>query len=1183
MAPPTRDFAKRPKAKVGKRAPAKINSTDTAFKTASVAVRPQAHILDKNKNAISAKQLQGKDASSAAARMELASSQGNALSTLQASMRHHAPAVRASGLKGVRDAVQSLSSLEVTLGTYILEANLPSLLPNMCRCWLDEDDDVRGLAVNLFGDIIKNLKSSSEQADLKCLAPFVPFLCAYASSALNSLDRSIRKDGALIVGMLSSSEPSPSFSSLTSSSGKEGGLSAMAVEMGKHVDLFIPPLERLLSSMSLGGRGVNAGSKEGKKRKRDTINTTPTGPALAASVSTLLSLALLVRASLGPEGGDSQSNLSSGGIGRRLDPSLYVSGECTFLRGGSAHANSLLLFRESGRNYNDLHKPIRSIMDLPSIPADELVDEMENAFAAEGDVLVQAISTENDTTKFEKVQRMTSLLETLRMKFVELSHSGRKSDNDKDGLIMSTADLETVDVLVQTIRFVHRRCQSYQSTEDQQQAMKQSKTKPAAKRQPLTRGKRATAEIQDIGECLVAYKTTVTKALTLLLETFPVCPMDNVSASRYELTNAGICSALAELGGDNMFEDSRGSSSQWMNSVFSYIIPRLNSTSETKEDSTEKMYSGAEGVATNMLLKVVSKLLLPHGVHHDSGSGQITQNYLLKNPFKRHELLEAFAGAFFPRLAFPSVFESKGQSGSLIYTSSPPAGVEQKVEQLASTAMGKTAAMLLTTLITQSADRILEPSKDDKNKLDEKRSMLLLQMSSVLPVYLVSWEGRVPIESGLVLASFIAIARQWSESTDDNVSDGSTMSTKRALNDLCLGLRRTLEALYTTSKTQPSIFERLPEQVQKLCVGLIGLLKFPSEALTKTLADICSKSFAPHRVSNDSEEVAVISNSMANYFMEVMHSLRKTMSMPMYLTFLIDGCGIKYASRTSMMQQKSVTQDGDAATDPFSESVFFYDKSIGQLCRFLTTSCDQASSKVLPMIRPVLQKWLSATSASTNDVIKQLVQSRAAISIVAGFTWDEVLSSHDPVQRNSGFVAPEFLKLDEKLDRLLVNCIIDQFELSAKLWSMGGGGYNMDDLTAQQQYLARLLGPITMLLRYRHGMFGHFLEGVCGRVVRQSQDTEQQEESTTSGKDASVTEQGDAPSKKINVAEVHMKALLLVLKSKEPVSMVDLVRNNKQLKVILLSAAEDIQKTVSGGHLAHLGNKLLHQAKLCTQ
>lgn len=234
MAPPTRDIARRPKAKVGKRAPAKVNATDTSFKIASVAVSAQGQSLDKN--AGGAKRPRRSADSGAATQTELASSRGNALSTLQQSLRHHAPAVRSSGLRGIRDAVHSLSSLETSLGVSTLEANLPSLLPNTCRCWLDEDDDVRSLAINLFGDVLNNLKSSFEHADLTCLAPFVPILCAYASSALNSLDRSVRKDGAVIVGMLASSDPFPSYSSLPFSSMKEGGISSMAVEMGKHVD-----------------------------------------------------------------------------------------------------------------------------------------------------------------------------------------------------------------------------------------------------------------------------------------------------------------------------------------------------------------------------------------------------------------------------------------------------------------------------------------------------------------------------------------------------------------------------------------------------------------------------------------------------------------------------------------------------------------------------------------------------------------------------------------------------------------------------------------------------------------------------------------------------------------------------------------------------------------------------------
>ena len=69
-------------------------------------------------------------------------------------------------------------------------------------------------------------------------------------------------------------------------------------------------------------------------------------------------------------------------------------------------------------------------------------------------------------------------------------------------------------------------------------------------------------------------------------------------------------------------------STEWINSVFSYILPRLNSMNAMEEeDSTEK-------IATNMLLKVVKKLLLPNGVQCESSD--VEPNYLLNSPSKRY-------------------------------------------------------------------------------------------------------------------------------------------------------------------------------------------------------------------------------------------------------------------------------------------------------------------------------------------------------------------------------------------------------------------------------------------------------------------------------------------------------------------------------------------------------------------
>jgi pre-rRNA-processing protein IPI1 len=1141
MAPPVRDFKKRPKAKVGKRAPVKINATDTTFKTANVAVRSQNHSLEKNKYA-STQSSQEKDAAfaSAAARMELVSSRGNALSTLQASLRHHAPTVRASGLKGIRDSVQSLSTLGISLGASILETNLPSLLPNMCRCWLDEDDDVRGLAINLFGDIITCLSSSSEQSNLKCLAPFVEFLCAYASSALNSLDRDIRKDGAMIVAILASSDPSPSYESLASSLEKKREISAMSSEMRKHVDLFIPSLERLLSSVSFGGRGRNGtGSKEAgsKKRKnRDGIKAIqPSGSLLAASDSALLSLALLLNASLVTGGKRFSSIQNKTNMSRRLDPSLRVSVECTFLVGGSARANSLSLFREGVRTSNSSLRSIRSIFDLPAISLNEPTDDHDGMHCDEDGVLCQISTSKDSISSIETVQRFTALLETLREKFVELMHSGRKPSHDRDGVIISTSDLDTIDVLVHTMRFVHHHCQSNQTLVDMHDSFIPLQTQK--------RGKKVTSTIQGKAEFLAAYGATVKRTLLLLMESFPICPMESATTlSRYELSNAGICSALAELGGgQEMLEDS---TQTWIDVVFSHVLPRLDYTDVTNDDS--------EKVASNMLINLVKKLVLPRGLR--SGG----ENYLLVDPLKRYELLESFAATFFPRLTSPLTLEGKVRKNCYIYTTSVSEEVEQRLKQLAPTAAGLTAAMLLTTLITESADRMLDSTSN--KKYHKKNSLLFLQMASVLPHYITSWEERQPNETGVVLASLISLARQWSPDGTP-FEDNSVLPINMALNDLCLGLRSSLISLYTADKKIPSIFERLPEFVQNLCVGLVGLLKSPSGALVKSLSIICCKSFARQQASIDGPgENVCISKSMATYIIEVVTSLRKTMPMQTYLTFLVDSSGVGHASSTFLSRRRTAGQGGDTPTDQFS-----YDGSVESLCHSLVSSCELPSEKVLPMILPILQKWLSATSVSTHDTVEQFIQARAASSILSTFVWNEVLTDRS-VGIDTDHAAPIFLKLDDNLDSLLVNSIIDQFELSAKLWPDC-----FEDSEDQLRVLMRLVRPIIVMLRYRDEMFAKFLKAISSRIVRQALATEND----------SKAEQESAPSGEINLAEVNIKALLLILKSKDPVSIVEFVRSNEELQLTLLFGMEEIDKAVSGGHLAHLGRKLIHHAKLC--
>lgn len=1073
MAPPkaaaatTRDFAKRPKAKVGKRAPKKLNSTDTSFKTASVSVRSQSVSLDKNK---ASRQGDGP----AASQIELASSRGNALSTLLASLRHHAPAVRASGLRGIRDAVQSLSALDAGIGTTVLEANLPSLLPDMCRCWLDEDDDVRDLAVGLFGDVLGNLSGAA--GGLGCMVPFVPFLCAYTSSSLNSLDKSVRRDGSAIVGMLASCDPNPSFSTVTRHLEGSGiSLDAMAVEVGQHIDSFLPALERSVKSLSFGnrGRGSEARKDSGKKRKRDD-----TPSRQPAKDSTLTSLALILHSSLAS---DKSTSMENERRSVRLDPSPFVSGECSFVKGGSVYANSLLVFRGSSASDNATRRPVNSIHDLPSVPVDESI---KGAVLSGHDIVDSQMSKhEHETQKIEWLKRTTSLLDTLRLKLVELTHSSKRAEGG--GLLMTTADLETVDLIVQSVRLIHQRCYEFlpsgrllslNSNAEQQSGTSKKRSK-ASKNECL-----------DLRACAGEYRATVQKTISLLLESFPVSSNTGSDSDRYDVTNARICSTLAELGSycETLLDQN------WVDAVFSYVLPRLASQDEAK---------GGDHMATNTLLHVVGKLLIPRaGV------------YLLENPTKRHQLMTAFGATFFPRLAAPT---PELEADGFIFGSSSMES-QSRLEELAPSRMGRTACNMLTVLANLSAPGIFTTYNDD----EERSTLLVLQMVSVLPLYVSSWGGRHPRESGQVLATLIAICRQWPRCEEKSLDSAGLSPVERALDALCSGLRYSIIDLFASAKKgDPSIFVRLPSQTQKLAVGLVGLLKRPPRDLASALSG-CALALS-------SRPQCGMSLDMANYLLEVVHSMRTTMAMPTYLSFLIDSSGVKTISAAALQLRHP--------GEHLSSCLFGLDNSIEQLSRFLMSSCDSPTTKVLPMIRPILRKWLASSSG---DDVKRLIQSRAAVSVLAAFALNGMQTSG------------RAFSLDDELRSLLVSSIILDVDSSRRL-KLGG-----DDMPL---FLAQLLGPAAVLFVSQQGLFLQFVEAACKRI-----------------NDGSIGRASDE-GKVLDVDQsVYLRAVLLLLKSRDPISIAEVVRSDKDLKVRLLARLEDIEKSKGGP----IYEKCLHQIKL---
>jgi hypothetical protein len=198
----------------------------------------------------------------------------------------------------------------------------------------------------------------------------------------------------------------------------------------------------------------------------------------------------------------------------------------------------------------------------------------------------------------------------------------------------------------------------------------------------------------------------------------------------------------------------------------------------------------------------------------------------------------------------------------------------------------------------------------------------------------------------------------------------------------CSELRKSIEPLFRTSKKERkigdsgkkiklSVFEELPRSGQTMLVSLIGVLRFPSEKLIASLAQICARS--------------CLHESMIDYIMGTLQSINRTMSLQQYLSFLINASGINSA-RYSQVQSPPISTDAsdedaiiDGHTDFNINFVFSYDASISRTCRYTLLS---KSKNFANSYKPILRSWLDTTAVG-EDKRTQLLKARAAMSILS--------------------------------------------------------------------------------------------------------------------------------------------------------------------------------------------------------
>ena len=1003
---------KRIKAKVGKRAPQKVNATDTSFQTAKIQVRPQTSIAASSNN----NKKDGSKEHEKNDNLELISSRGKPLNQLLTSLSHHAATVRQSALQGIRDAIQRKIKLN---HNSCIVANLSMLMSSLSRCLVDENTAVRSSALTIIRELIQyctkvttdekssNQERDSSKFDDQVMLPFLPLTKAYVSSALNSLDSDIRHDGCLAVDLL--------YSHYGHNINNDNNI----------LSAFV----RLLTDASQRKKSTSSKSIS-KKNKNKTTTGDNNHVYQMKNMAVLKSLISVLQCDESLESNDtfSTSSFHAGPYSYFHDnncqfnaPSLLPSlipHDMIFLQGGYQH-NALLLFhsKEQQKTKHIIHRDITSLQH-------------------QHDQLHGSISQHK-----LPIEVFVEILSKLRDRFLEITQQkgdtileGRSSLSNDHGLLLPVSCLEEFSLLVTSFRLLWRQYGMSFLSSSGSDHMDDSKKK------------------------LQLYRISY-KLLDNLRESFPLIHGSGGDDHRlhFQNINASVGSTISELGStlvmyekenDSVLRNNHRTSESWIQTIFSFLLPQLedhrsrdivenqstnhnddtsiNQSQKNVETSKHKVDDDNIAALTSMtLLKVIGHLLLGTERSHDTVNESSQFTYLLDDEVKRADLLDKFGDAFFPPRK-SSTFEVDNDCAS------------------------RRSVMLLCALLTQQMKIIrYQQQQDPNNHHNVDILKKLLEMATQLPNHISVWGSSYELETNVVLGVLLSIVRthRCNDEKEDNTINGFVRTyvdnIKSSIPQLlfCMSKKKikTRDINGIVSNSKITVFEQLRDTSQYLLISIIGLLKSPSDILVNEIAQICSRRTIAVTIrdyyrclsSPDTEEAQMVqvknklgifvNDTIVEYIMEVMFSIRKTVSKQAYFLFLITSLGLEPISKhlssletvleskndnnevdsTKSGSKRKRDKDNDEEMDrdlekdsaieistPIGNGRILisdnFDVSLALVCRYLSYC---GGMELLSVLSPVLMSWVrNSQSTNSNHHIKKLLHSRTTVSILATFT-----------------------------------------------------------------------------------------------------------------------------------------------------------------------------------------------------
>lgn len=857
------DF-KRLKAKVGKRAPQRLNSTDTKFRTATVQVQSQSVT----------------NAPVSQKRGGLVSSRGKNFSQLMAGLNHPSSNARSSALGGMGDAIKNTPD-------NVIPQHLSLIVPSLSKCFVDEDSGVRKLTNSiLFQNVCPRIASCNMGGSMR---PFLPLILAYVGSALHSLDQDVRYDGCLALEALCTN-----YNNLFMEGGDEIDKLQATIPA---FTILLDDVSGGLASMSRRGVGSLSMATTEQQDKEKSKNRQKQSKKGSRAVGVLKSFLAVMKVTTSFHNGCdilAEDSETSGGNARLHKQALLPSmsrADLEFVKGG--RTSNKIVWKKDEVRYTSMHK----LDNLGILNFDG--DESNSSTVANPSLDI-------------KVQNV--LFSKLRDRLVEVSQRGQPADK---GIYLSPSHAQECGLVVSSLRLLWN----------------------GYSRKLLRDNGKASAGGDNDSE-LKKVKHVASSVLNLFLECFSIMETNGNDKNRllYDSLNASICMALSEFGSvlDTLSgHNSSVQDAQWVKAIFSYVSPQLE---EDTESGTDHATSTVASNTRVTLVKVVEQLLLLPENTVNSSTCLLSENRYM-------DLIGRFGSSYFSSTNFN--------------------------DNICKFPEGRRAAALLISLINESLT-------DTGAIKSEKLWSDLMQMASLLPMYLMKWRGGFPKDTTVVLATLLAISRNC-DAKDAHDQHSSSNHFDSA--SFCSGLRISIEKLFRTSKKERrvgisgnkaklSVFEELSRAGQTMLVSLVGVLRFPSDALMACLSQICAR----RQCLSKPSEISFLDDTMIDYIMGVIQSINRTMTLQQYLTFLINSCGINSATY-SPNQHVADDKILDGAEFDF---VFSYDQAISRTCRYTLLT---KSKKIVNSYTPILKSWLDPSR--DEDKMIHLLKSRAAISILS--------------------------------------------------------------------------------------------------------------------------------------------------------------------------------------------------------